>query len=88
MTTKQRRALAGGAAVARGVSETKHSHPSKNRQPTQPPHAEAAAVKAEGRNFGWLRSRVMGLSWPRKGVCACGRAQCEVCERIESKEEV
>jgi hypothetical protein len=50
---------------------------------TKPPREEVEAVKAEGTRPGWLRSRFMGQPWPRPGVCACGRAQCEVCERAE-----
>jgi hypothetical protein len=27
---------------------------------------------------GWLRSRFMGMAWPRHGVAACGRVSCPV----------
>jgi hypothetical protein len=39
---------------------------------------------------GWLRSRFMGLPWPREGVAACGRRECPVCgpaNRVSEKPE-
>jgi len=47
---------------------------------TRPTSDEIAQVKAEGRQFGWLRSRLLGLPWPREGVSACGRPGCPVCD--------
>jgi hypothetical protein len=48
----------------------------------RPSPAEIAQVKAEGldpKRAGWLRSRYMGMQWPRPNVCACGRTKCDVC---------
>jgi hypothetical protein len=51
-----------------------------------PTRHEIEEVIAEGRHrFGWLRSRLLGLPWPREGVCACGRPSCEVCEAAAAK---
>jgi len=39
----------------------------------RPTPEEIAQVKAEGRQFGWLRSRLLGWPWPREGISSCGR---------------
>jgi hypothetical protein len=46
----------------------------------RPTPDEIAQVKAEGRQYGWLRSRLLGLPWPREGISACGRPGCPVCD--------
>jgi hypothetical protein len=48
------------------------------------PREEVAAVRAEGRQPGWLRSRFMGQPWPRDGLAACGRPHCEVCDKAHA----
>jgi len=35
---------------------------------------------------GWLRSRFMGLRYPRPGVAPCGRLTCPVCAPCEQPE--
>src|SRR5262249_36825940 len=36
---------------------------------------------------GWLRSRFMGLPWPRPGhEAACGRAECPICSTARKEE--
>lgn len=47
----------------------------------RPTREEVEAVKAEGHSPGWLRSRFMGQPWPRKGVSACGRPGCAICDQ-------
>jgi len=46
----------------------------------RPTPDEIAQVKAEGRQFGWLRSRFAGWPWPREGISARGRPGCPVCD--------
>ena len=47
----------------------------------RPTLEEIVQAKAEGgRQYGWLRSRLLGLPWPREGVSACGRPNCPVCD--------
>jgi hypothetical protein len=46
---------------------------------------EIAQVKAEGRQYGWLRSRLLGLPWPREGISNCGRLGCPVCDAIPDR---
>jgi hypothetical protein len=42
---------------------------------------DVASAHAEGRRFGWLRSRFMRAPWPREGVSSCGRQGCAVCDQ-------
>jgi hypothetical protein len=53
----------------------------------RPTPDEIAQVKADGRQFGWLRSRLLGWPWPREGVSACGRLGCSVCDAIPDRTE-
>jgi len=53
----------------------------------RPTFEEIAQVEAEGRQYGWLRSRLLGLPWPREGVSACGRPGCPVCDAIPDRTE-
>jgi len=48
----------------------------------RPTPDEIAEVKEEGHRYGWLRSRLLGLPWPRDGISACGRPGCPVCDAI------
>jgi hypothetical protein len=55
----------------------------------KPPSAdEIAQVKAEGHQFGWLRSRMLGLPWPREDISACGRLNCPICDAALATKEV
>ena len=56
-----------------GAGAMKHS--------SRPTLEEIAQVKVEGHQQpGWLRSRFIGWPWPRKGISACGRPDCPVCD--------
>ena len=56
-------------------------------RPERPPAQDIADAKAEGLNPGSLRSRFMGQPWPRKGVSACGRQGCPVCDHGKAHTE-
>jgi len=46
------------------------------------------SVSVDDPGCGWLRSRFMGVRWPRPGhEAACGRPQCTVCEPAHHKQE-
>jgi hypothetical protein len=46
------------------------------------------SVSVDDPGCGWLRSRFVGVRWPRPGhEAACGRFQCAVCEPAHHKQE-
>ena len=47
---------------------------------SRPTSEEIGQVKAEGRQYGWLRSKLLGWPWPREGISSCGRRGCPVCD--------
>jgi len=48
-------------------------------------HARARAESGPGP--GWLRSRLLGLPWPREGISSCGRPVCDA-KRDDALREV
>jgi hypothetical protein len=46
---------------------------------SRPTSEEVTAVKADGRQYGWLRSCLAGWPWPRQGISQCGQPSCAVC---------